>query len=258
MRKKLMFSKAIVRTPARSFINGLRSANLGSPDYEKALDQHAVYVDSLEQCGLEVTVLDAEEQFPDSTFVEDTALLTRSFAIITRPGAVSRMGETQRIEAALTRFFSHIESIQPPGTVDGGDVMLVGSQFYIGLSKRTNVDGAEQLLDILNRYGMTGSTVPLKFFLHLKSGVSYIENNNLVITGEFINAPEFEHFDHIAVDETEGYAANCLWINGKVLVAEGHPKVRAKIESTGYETISLNVSEFRKLDGGLSCLSLRF
>ena len=253
-----MFSKAIVRTPARSFINGLRSVNLGSPDYKKALDQHAVYVDALAQCGLEVTVLDAEEQFPDSTFVKDTALLTRSFAIITHPGVVSRMGETQGIRAALTRFFSHIESIQPPGTVDGGDVMMVGSYFYIGLSKRTNADGAELLLSILNRYGMTGSTVPLKSFLHLKSGVSYIENNNLVITGEFINAPEFEHFNHIAVDEAEGYAANCVWINGTVLVASGYPRMRAKIESAGYDTIALDVSEFKKLDGGLSCLSLRF
>jgi len=253
-----MFSKAIVRTPARSFINGLRSANLGSPDYEKALDQHAAYVGALEQCGLEVTVLDAEEQFPDSTFVEDTALLTRSFAIITRPGAVSRMGETQKIEAALTRFFSRIVSIQPPGTADGGDLMMVGSHFYIGLSKRTNADGAEQLIDILNRYGMTGSTVPLKFFLHLKSGVSCIENNNLVITGEFIKAPEFEHFNHIAVDSTEGYAANCVWINGTVLVASGYPRMRTEIESAGYDTLALDVSEFKKLDGGLSCLSLRF
>ncbi len=253
-----MFSKAIVRTPARSFISGLRSANLGSPDYEKALDQHAAYIDAIEQCGLEVTILDAEEQFPDSTFVEDTALLTRSFAIVTHPGAVSRMGETQGIKAALTRFYSHIESIQPPGTVDGGDVMMVGSHFYIGLSKRTNADGAEQLLDILTRYGMTGSTLPLTTFLHLKSGVSYIENNNLVVTGEFIKAPEFEHFNHITVDEAEGYAANCVWINGTVLVASGYPQMRAKIESEGYETIALNVSEFKKLDGGLSCLSLRF
>ena len=253
-----MFSKAIVRTPARSFINGLHSVNLGSPDYEKALDQHAAYVDALKQCGLEVTILDAEEQFPDSTFVEDAALLTRSFAIVTHPGAVSRMGETQGIKAALIRLYSHIESIQPPGTVDGGDVMMVGSHFYIGLSKRTNADGAGQLLDILNRYGMTGSTVPLTSFLHLKSGVSYIENNNLVITGEFIKAAEFEHFNHIAVDETEGYAANCVWINDTVLVASGYPQMRAKIESAGYDTIALDVSEFKKLDGGLSCLSLRF
>jgi len=258
MRKKLMFSKAIVRTPARSLINGLRSANLGSPDYERALDQHAAYVDALEQCGIEATVLETDEQFPDSIFVEDTALLTRSFAIVTRPGAASRMGETQKIKAALTRLYSQIESIQPPGTVDGGDVMMVGSHFYIGLSKRTNAEGAEQLLDILNRYRMTGSTVPLKSFLHLKSGVSYIENNNLVITGEFIKAPEFAHFNHIAVDETEGYAANCIWINGTVLVAAGYPRMRAKIESAGYDTIALDVSEFKKLDGGLSCLSLRF
>lgn len=258
MRKKRMFSNAIVRTPARSLINGLRSTDLGFPDYERALDQHAAYVDALEQCGLEVTILDAEEQFPDSTFVEDTALLTRAFAIVTRPGAVSRMGETQEIKAALTSFYSHIESIQPPGSVDGGDVMMVGSHFYIGLSKRTNADGAEQLLDILNRYEMTGSTVSLKSFLHLKSGVSYIENNYLAAAGEFLQRSEFDRFNRIVVDPDETYAANCVWINGRVFVADGYPKTRARIESAGYETIALNVSEFKKLDGGLSCLSLRF
>ena len=253
-----MFSKAIVRTPARSFINGLRSGNLGSPDYEKALDQHAAYVDAIEQCGLEVTVLDADERFPDSTFVEDTAILTRSAAIIARPGAASRMGETPEIKTALTRFYSHIESIQPPGTIDGGDVMMVGTYFYIGLSDRTNETGAKQLIEILERCEMAGSTLPLTTFLHLKSGLSYIENNRLVTAGEFIKRSEFDQFSRIVIDPEETYAANCLWINGKVLVAEGYPKARAKIESAGYETISLNVSEFRKLNGGLSCLSLRF
>ena len=253
-----MFSKAIVRTPARSFINGLRSADLGSPDYQKALDQHAAYVDALEQCGLKVTVLDADEQFPDSTFVEDTALLTKPFAIVTNPGAVNRQGETNGIRKALTHFFSNIDNIESPGTLDGGDVMMVGSHFYIGRSDRTNAEGAGQLIGILKRYGLTGSTIPLDTFLHLKSGISYIENDNLVITGEFLNSPEFKPFNQIVVEEEESYAANCVWMNGTVLVASGYPRMRAKIESAGYDTIALDVSEFRKLDGGLSCLSLRF
>jgi len=253
-----MFSKAIVRTPARSLINGLCSADLGFPIYEKALGQHAAYVDALEQCGLEVTVLGADEQFPDSTFVEDTALLTRSLAIVTNPGAVSRKGETHGIRTALTLFFSTIENIESPGALDGGDVMVVGSHFYIGRSDRTNADGAKQLIDILKRYGLSGSTIPLSTFLHLKSGISYIENDNLVITGEFLNSPEFKPFNQIVVDDEESYAANCVWINGTVLVAAGYPRMRVKIESAGYDTIALDVSEFKKLDGGLSCLSLRF
>jgi dimethylargininase len=253
-----MFSKAIVRTPARSFVNGLRSANLGSPDYEKALDQHAVYVESLEQCGLEVTALDADEQFPDSTFVEDTALLTRPAAIITRPGAESRRGEIQAIRSTLSRFYKTIVDIVAPGTLDAGDVMMVGTHFYIGLSNRTNETGANQLIEILERCGMTGSTLPLTTFLHLKSGVSHIENNYLVVAGEFLQQSEFDRFNRIIVDPEETYAANCVWINGKVLIADGYPKTKEKIESAGYETIILNVSEFRKMDGGLSCLSLRF
>ena len=253
-----MFSKAIVRTPARSIINGLCSADLGFPFYEKALGQHAAYVDALKQCGLEVTVLGADEHFPDSTFVEDTALLTQSLAIITNPGAISRRGETLGIREALTRFYSTIETIESPGTVDGGDVMMVSSHFYIGRSDRTNEEGAKQLIDILKRYGLSGSTIPLSTFLHLKSGISYIENDNLVITGEFLNSPEFKPFNQIVVDDEESYAANCVWINGTVLVASGYRRMRAKIESAGYDTVALDVSEFKKLDGGLSCLSLRF
>ena len=114
------------------------------------------------------------------------------------------------------------------------------------------------MIRILERYGMTGSTIELKKTLHLKSGVSYLENNNLLVCGEFIGNIEFEKLNKIIIDEDERYAANSLWINGKVLVPDGFPKTRIKIEEAGYETILLNVSEFCKVDGGLSCLSLRF
>ena len=136
--------------------------------------------------------------------------------------------------------------------------MMVGNHFYIGLSQRTNLLGAQQLIAILYKYGQTGSTVLLEQVLHLKSGVSYIENNNLLVTGEFIYKPEFQKFNQIIVDEDESYAANSLWINGNVLVPKEFPKTKQKIEQLGYKTIEVDVSEFRKLDGGLSCLSLRF
>ena len=151
-----MFTKAMVRTPARSFINGLRSTNWGLPDYEKAIDQHAAYVDALEQCGLVATVLDAEEQFPDSTFIEDTALLTRTVAIIASPGAESRRGEIQSIRNTLSRFYKTIEDIVAPGTLEGGDVMMVGTHFYIGLSDRTNETGANRGAPRRSAGGPTG------------------------------------------------------------------------------------------------------
>lgn len=253
-----MFSKAIVRTPCENFINGLSAANLGLPNYELALNQHKEYVKALKKCGVDVIVLDADENYPDSTFVEDTALLTPHCAIITNPGALSRKGETAGIKNVLEKYFSKIESIQDPGTVEAGDIMMVGDHYYVGLSKRTNRNGAEQIIDILKKYGMTGSMVTLEKVLHLKSGVAYLENNNLVAAGEFLLKEEFKNFNILRIDDDESYAANCVWINDYVLMAKGFPKATKTIEKENFNIIELNVSEFQKLDGGLSCLSLRF
>ena len=253
-----MFKNAIVRKPCPEIINGLTSVSLGKPDYNKALDQHAGYVEALRSCGLNVKVLEADSQFPDSVFVEDVALCTSECAIVTNPGAPSRNDEKLEMNAVLKSFYKHIEAIEAPGTLDAGDVMMVGKHFYIGISERTNGQGAEQLISYLERYGMTGSMVPLKEMLHLKSGLSYLEQNHLLITGEFINHPAFADFQKIKVDPDESYAANSLWVNSTVLVPAGFPRTLAKIKQAGYHTLILDVSEFRKLDGGLSCLSLRF
>lgn len=253
-----MFNNAIVRTPCPEMIQGLTSATLGKPDYKLALDQHARYVEALESCGLEVQVLEADSRFPDSTFVEDVALCTPNCAIITNPGAPSRNGEKLEMEAVLQSHYDKIESIQAPGTLDAGDVMMVGDHFYIGISGRTNREGAGQLIRILESNGMSGSEVPLHNMLHLKSGLSYLERMQMLISGEFRDNPVFSEFDRILVDPEESYAANSLWINNTVLVPAGFPQTLERIQEAGYRTLTLDVSEFRKLDGGLSCLSLRF
>ena len=253
-----MFKNAIVRKPCPEIINGLTSVSLGKPDYNKALDQHAGYVEALRSCGLTVKVLEADSQFPDSVFVEDVALCTPECAIVTNPGAHSRNGEKIKIRPVLKSFYTQVESIESPGSLDAGDVMMVGKHFYIGISERTNTQGAEQLIALLERYGMTGTMVPLKEMLHLKSGLTYLEQNNLLITGEFKNHSAFTDFQKIEVDPDESYAANSLWVNSTVLVPAGFPRTLAKIKQAGYHTLTLDVSEFRKLDGGLSCLSLRF
>jgi dimethylargininase len=252
------FTKAIVRTPCAALINGITTADLGLPDYAVALQQHAAYVKALENCGLEVLILPADEGFPDSTFVEDVALCTRTCAVVTNPGAPSRNGERALIGEALRQFYPQLEEILTLGTLDAGDVMMVGGHFYIGLSERTNTEGAAQLIAILERHGMSGQAVPLQFVLHLKTGISYLENNQLLVCGEFVDDPTFAKFDRIVVETDESYAANCLWINDTVLVPAGFPKALAKIEALGYATIVLEMSEFEKVDGGLSCLSLRF
>lgn len=253
-----MFTKAIVRIPCRAMVNGLSSANLGVPDYQKALFQHADYIEALKECGLKVTVLPADENFPDSTFVEDVALMTPRCAILTNPGAPSRTLETRSILKSIREFYADIETIDAPGTVEAGDIMMVGDHYYIGLSERTNQAGAAQVISILERYGLSGAMVELNEVLHLKTGLGYLEGNNLLACGEFLNKPEFQQYKLLEVDPAEAYAANSVWINGTVLVPAGFPKTQALIAATGYKVRPVDVSEFQKIDGGLSCLSLRF
>jgi len=256
-----MFKQAIVKQPCKEMVNGITSApGLGKPDYVLALKQHATYIEALKGCGVEVTVLEADNDFPDSCFVEDTSVITRKCAIITNPGAASRNREAEIMLPTIRNFFDDdcIEFIKSPGTLDGGDVMMVGDHFYIGKSARTNEEGISQFIEILEKHGLSGSAVSLEKVLHLKTGVNYLENNNMLVTGEFITKPEFADYNKIIVPEGEAYAANCIWMNDKVIVPEGYPAVEKAVTAAGYEVILVDTSEFRKLDGGLSCLSLRF
>lgn len=253
-----MYQYAIVRKPGKSMVNGLSTAGLGKPDFNLARDQHAKYIEALEKCGVEVIVLEADERYPDSIFVEDAAVLIPDCAVITRPGALSRRGEVVKMGEVLSELFPDIETVWPSGTLEGGDVMRVGDHFYIGLSDRTNPEGAEQLIDILQSYNFTGSAIEVGEALHLKTSVSYLENNTLVVGEVFMDLPEFQSFNKLLVPPEESYAANCIWVNGIVIIAAGFPKTMALIVDAGYPVIEVDVSEFRKLDGGLSCLSLRF
>jgi dimethylargininase len=254
----MRFSKALVRPPCRNMVHGLSGASLGRPDFQRALEQHAAYVEALERCGLEVTALAADEEYPDSVFIEDTAVLGESSAIVARPGAPSRQGEERAVALELRDLYASVESIRSPGTLDGGDVMRAGDCYYVGRSARTNAAGARQLAELLGRHGRRTVEVPLRRVLHLKTGVAYLEENRLLASGEFLAAPELAGFQVIPVPAGEEYAANSLWLNGRVLVPAGFPRTREAIERHGCETLPVDVSEFRKLDGGLSCLSLRF
>jgi dimethylargininase len=254
-----MFTRAIVRRPARSIVSGIASRpELGKPAYEKALLQHDAYIAALRACGLDVEILDADERFPDSCFIEDDAVCTRKFAMVSRPGAASRLGEVEGMAAVLGRHYGDVAAIEAPGSLDGGDVMMVGDHFYVGLSARTNREGARQLIDALERRGLSGSVVELSEMLHLKTGLNYLEEGFLLVAGEFLKAKGFEDFKRIAVPEEEAYAANCLRINDFVLVPEGYPRILAAIREAGLRELLVDTSEYRKLDGGLSCLSLRF
>jgi dimethylargininase len=252
------FRHAIVKTPGRSLLQGITTWTGAAPDYAKALEQHRAYIQALTDCGLQVIVLAPDEAFPDSTFVEDTAVIAAAGAMITRPGAESRRGETAAIRQALQVFFGDSAEIAAPGTLDGGDVMRLGNHFYIGLSARTNEAGAGQLIAWLRSRGCDGSTIAVGAMLHLKTGMSYLEDDTILLADDFVTQPAFAALQRIAVPAAEAYAANSLRINHCVLTPAGFPQTAEQLRQRGFPVRLLDVSEFRKLDGGLSCLSLRF
>ena len=136
--------------------------------------------------------------------------------------------------------------------------MMVGDHFYVGRSARTNEEGIRQFIAILEKHGLSGSEVTLEEVLHLKTGVNYLENGNMLVSGEFVTKPEFAKYNRITIPEEEAYAANCIWVNGTVIVPEGYPAVEQAVRDLGYDVLLVDTSEYRKVDGGLSCLSLRF
>ena len=256
-----MFTRAIVRPPAANFADGLTSAEFGIPDLQLALRQHALYCATLESCGLTLTALPADDDFPDATFVEDTAIVTDDFAVLTRPGAPARMGEVARIEPTLADCFVRIHAIAAPGTLDGGDVCQAGTHFFIGLSARTNEAGARQLADLLTREGCTSTTVDIRAvpgILHLKSGITSLGDGRIVAIDALAEHEALAGYEVVRVARGEGYAANLLRLNEHVVIAAGYPRLLERLHDLGYEVVALDMSEFRKMDGALTCLSLRF
>lgn len=260
-----MFTRAIVRIPGSNFADGLTTVDLGVPHFDEVLHQHTRYCEALRECGLELTVLDPDLRHPDSTFVEDAAILTPHAAIFTRPGASSREGEVAAIRPVVERFYFRTFSIDPPGTVDGGDICEAEDHFFIGISHRTNEEGARQLTTHLNAISYSASTIDVRSMttiLHLKSGISYIGDNTLVVMEEMADNPQFNsgfaRFNLLRVTPAESYAANCVRVNDRVLIAEGFPQLKGELIARGFSPLVLNMSEFQKMDGGLSCLSLRF
>jgi dimethylargininase len=252
-----MFTHAFTRLPGENFADGLTTANLGVPSFELILKQHQAYRQALLGLGLDVLVLPAEPVYPDAYFVEDPAIVTPKIAIITHSGAAARQGEGISLEPFL-EYYRPIFHIKPPGTIDGGDVLMVGNHFFIGLSERTNADGAAQLASLLAAAGHTSETVPVGDGLHLKSEVNYLGGETLLVTKTLAEHPAFEHYDKIILEEDEEYAANTLWVNDSLLMPKGFPKTYASLAHLGMRIIELDVSEVRKMDGGLTCMSLRF
>jgi dimethylargininase len=254
------FTRAIVCPPAASFANGITTADLGVPDIQLASAQHAGYCRALEGLGVNVTFLPPDPIHPDSTFVEDTAVVTRHGAIVTHPGAPSRRGEVPAIEAALRQHFGEVARITAPGTLDGGDVCQAGEHFFIGLSGRTNAAGVASLTAWLESQGYVASTIDIRGdsdLLHLKSGLAYLGDKHMVAVSSIAADPSLVGFAVLVVPDDEAYAANCVRVNDAVLMPAGCPALAARVAALGHAVVPVEMSEFRKMDGGPSCLSVR-
>ena len=182
--------------------------------------------------------------------IKHTAIVTEKVAVITRPGDSRRLGGEIKIKEVLSKYKS-IEDIEHPGNIDGGDVLRVEDHFFVGLSNRTNEEGTFQLGSILSKYDYTSSMIPVKKALHLKSGANYIGNNNLVITNELADINDFIKFNKILINDDESYSANCLLVNDFLLIPKGYPYTKEKLMASGYHVLEPDVSEFRKMDGGV-------
>jgi len=256
-----LYQRAIVRPPGSNFSEGLTTVDLGRPDLGLAREQHEAYCEALERCGLELTRLPEDPRHPDSTFVEDTAILIGRRAILTRPGAESRAGEIAAIRGPLSAHYGGLESIVSPGTLDGGDVCEVGDAVLIGISQRTNEEGARQLAAILEQEGFPSRAIDIRGLpdiLHLKSGVSWVGHGRIVAIEALAAHPALRDLEVIRVESGEAYAANGVLVNGRLLVAAGYPGLERTLRRLGCDVLPLEMSEFQKMDGGLSCLSLRF
>ena len=260
MESGIRFRMALVRPPSETFADGITTAALGAPDVSLALRQHGSYCAALERLGLRLVPLPADSTHPDSTFVEDVAIVTPQGAILCRPGAPSRLGEVEAMRAPLERAIGKVATIEAPGTVDGGDVCQADERFFIGVSRRTNEAGARQLAAWLGELGYACTLVDIRDdarLLHLKSGLAWLGGKDLVVVEWLASHPAFAGYRTLAVPRAELYAANCVRVNDSVLIAEGFPALARRIEELGYRVVPVDVSEFRKMDGGLSCLSLR-
>jgi len=253
----MVLTHAILRRPGPDFAAGLTTARLGFPDPVRMLAQHAAYAGAVRALGLEVEVLDALAGFPDAYFVEDVAVVVPELAVIARPGAASRRGEAGAIVPVLARHRA-LARLEPPATLEGGDVLVAGRTVFIGLSARTNEEGARQLARLLEPHGYRSRTVPVTTALHLKSSLCWLGGETLLVSERLADQPELREFRRIIVDAADEPACNTLLLNGTLLAPAGFPRTRRQLDETGLPVIELDVSEARKMDGGLTCMSLRF
>ncbi|MBS0418685.1 MAG: dimethylarginine dimethylaminohydrolase [Proteobacteria bacterium] len=252
------FTKALVRAPGRSVVNGLSSQTGPRPSFETIAAEHARYIEALKSCGLGVEILPPLENYPDSIFVEDPALVFTGAAILLRPGAPSRQGEVKEIEGALRKRFARVLAIEE-GFADGGDMLLTPAGMFIGLSSRTDQAGARQLGGLLRQLGMDSRVVKTPpGTLHLKTDCSLIAEDHVLCTAALAASDIFEGYRKLVVPESERAAANALRLNDTLLVGGRFPETIRLLKGAGYKVEPVPNEGVGRIDAGLSCMSLRW
>jgi len=257
--KSFNFTHAICREPSASIVTGLRAVDTGNPGLEIFRKHHADYVSALRSTGAEVLVLEADETFPDSVFVEDAALCLQEGVIIMRPGASSRLGEAQTIKPHFAQFYDEVLEIKGIGFIEGGDILVTEREILVGASERTTSEGIQELRGLVARWNYVVREVNTPAgVLHFKTDCSLLDAETILSTKRLDTSGCFEGYKVIHVAEGEEACANTIRFNEFVIMPDGFPKTKVVLEEAGYTVRSIGNSEAAKLDGGMSCLSLRF
>lgn len=250
-----MHKRAIVR----SISNNYKSCISSHPshhllDIDKAKIQHKAYINILKELGLDVIILPQLNEFPDSCFVEDTIVIQNRKAMISRFGAESRRGEESEIEVLIKEYYP-VMKIKTPGTLEGGDVIHLENYLISGLSQRTNLEGIHQLEDWM---GISVKFIQDQTITHLKSYVTYLNRNYVLTTDNYFNHPLLVNFDKLLIPASEAYAANSLTIDDITIIPKGYPKTKQLLKDNGFEVQTLDITEFERCEGALTCLSILF
>lgn len=248
-------TRAIVRPPGSSFSNCISEHPLHHTlNLRRAIEQHEKYTQILIDLGLDVIKLPPNDDYPDSCFVEDTVVVFGNRAIITRMAKESRRGESGEVETVLSEF-KDIDSVKAPGTLEGGDVIHLPDVLICGITKRTNHDGATQMEHWLRT---AVHRIEDPDIMHIKSHVTYIDENLVVCNPKYQNHPVLEPFTKILLPPEESHSANTLTIEGVVILSSRHNRTAQLVREAGHDVIQLEMSEFEKCDGALTCLSIMF
>lgn len=257
--RSFRFSHAITRRPSASITAGLRAVDTGTPDLALMLAHHAGYVAALRDTGATVVELDALEDFPDSVFVEDTALCLPEGAVVMRPGAPSRLGEAAEMAPHLRALYGQVVAIEGPGFIEGGDILTTETEILVGRSARTDAAGIAELTRLVTPWGHKVREVfTPPGVLHFKTDCSLLDADTILATARLDASGCFDGYRVIHTAEGEEAAANSIRFNDVVLVPAGFPRTAEALDRAGFALRVIGNSECAKLDGGMSCLSLRF